>query len=87
MNGPLRIGAFLVAVPIIVVLVSVHGLFVPLIVSLGVVLLALGFLDARGDDAGLADRTDLVQCPNCRSMEDADRDTCRYCEEPLLTDE
>ncbi|SER15581.1 Phospholipase_D-nuclease N-terminal [Natrinema salaciae] len=29
--------------------------------------------------------TDLVECPNCRAKEEANRDTCRFCNEPLHT--
>ncbi|RDZ54193.1 hypothetical protein C5C07_01275 [Haloferax sp. Atlit-4N] len=28
-------------------------------------------------------RTETVTCPNCHSLEEADRDTCRFCGESL----
>ncbi|AHZ22651.1 hypothetical protein E6P09_04035 [Haloferax mediterranei ATCC 33500] len=30
-------------------------------------------------------RNELVSCPNCHAREEADRDTCRFCGEPLDT--
>lgn len=40
-----------------------------------------------GSHGGTGDRTDesLLRCPNCRALEARDRDSCRFCGEPLST--
>ncbi|SDR38922.1 hypothetical protein [Natronobacterium texcoconense] len=40
--------------------------------------------DRVGDaSAASVQPPELLECPNCHAMEEADRDVCRFCETPL----
>ena len=53
--------------------------------GIGGLLLYLNLGRDRFDDAATASvqPPELLECPNCRAMEEADRDVCRFCETPL----
>ncbi|MFC7046372.1 hypothetical protein ACFQH6_14015 [Halobacteriaceae archaeon GCM10025711] len=74
------LGVGIIALTGLLVFREVIGLFGLLVVGfafvgIGVV---LSFVDVVG-----ADLPDRANCPNCGSRNDADRDACHHCGEPL----